>query len=289
MAAAQPGILADVPRHARLLELSLVPSADASRLHTALDELVVDGDLLVGLGLSLVQAWGGQLDGLRTHPHFVQGEVTVPSTPAALFLRIAGADRGEILHRERALLVRLPGVQVDRRLDAFMHREGRDLSGYEDGTENPSADEAPGVALCARPPLQGSSFLAVQQWAHNLDALERMKPAERDACVGRRASDNEEMDDAPPSAHVKRAAQESFSPEAFLLRRSMPWIDGTRSGLVFLAFAASFDPYEAILRRMVGLEDGVQDALFRFTRPVSGAFYWCPALVGDRLDLSVLR
>ena len=32
---------------------------------------------------------------------------------------------------------------------------------------------------------------------------------------GRRHRDNEELDDAPPSAHVKRTAQESFTPEAF--------------------------------------------------------------------------
>jgi putative iron-dependent peroxidase len=44
-----------------------------------------------------------------------------------------------------------------------------------------------------------------------------------------------EIADAPPSAHVKRTAQESFDPEAFVLRRSMPWTDGMRSGLNFVA------------------------------------------------------
>jgi len=54
--------------------------------------------------------------------------------------------------------------------------------------------------------------------------------------MGRRLEDNEELGDAPPYAHVKRTAQESFDPEAFVLRRSMPRADAEREGLVFVAF-----------------------------------------------------
>ena len=49
-----------------------------------------------------------------------------------------------------------------------------------------------------------------------------------------------------------------------------------------------FDPFEALLRRMVGAEDGVSDALFRFTSPVSGSYFWCPPVANDRLDLALL-
>ena len=47
-------------------------------------------------------------------------------------------------------------------------------------------------------------------------------------------------------------------------------------GLMFVAFGKSFDAFEAQLRRMVGLEDGVADAVFRFSRPTSGGYYWGP-------------
>ncbi len=110
----------------------------------------------------------------------------------------------------------------------------------------------------------------------------------QDLTIGRRRTSNEEIDDAPPSAHVKRTAQERFTPQAFVVRRSMPWAEGNVGGLVFVAFAASFDPFEAQLRRMLGLDDGVVDALFGFTRPESGAYYWCPAMAGGRLDLRPL-
>jgi len=101
-------------------------------------------------------------------------------------------------------------------------------------------------------------------------------------------ADNEEIDDAPASAHVKRTAQESFEPEAFVLRRSMPWSAPEGEGLVFVFFGSNLDKFEAQLRRMVGLDDGITDALFRWSRPIDGAYFWCPPTSGGRLDLSGL-
>ena len=136
--------------------------------------------------------------------------------------------------------------------------------------------------------LDGASFVAVQQWLHDFARFEAMSADEQDRAIGRRKIDNEEIGDAPPAAHVKRTAQESFTPAAFVLRRSMPWSDGSRAGLMFVAFGKSFAAFEAQLRRMVGLEDGVADALFRFTRPVSGGYFWCPPMSNGRLDLGAL-
>jgi putative iron-dependent peroxidase len=68
----------------------------------------------------------------------------------------------------------------------------------------------------------------------------------------------------------------------------MPWASAEGEGLVFVAFGRSFDAFEAQLTRMVGGEDGVADALFRFTRPISGAYFWCPPMVEGRLNLSAL-
>ena len=84
---------------------------------------------------------------------------------------------------------------------------------------------------------------------------------------------------------MKRTAQESFDPTAFIVRRSMPWADACRAGLVFVAFGNSFDAFDALLRRMVGAEDGIVDALFTFTRPISGSYLWCPPMDNRRLDL----
>jgi putative iron-dependent peroxidase len=179
---------------------------------------------------------------------------------------------------------------LEKVIDAFQYGPSLDLTGYEDGTENPKGEKAAevGVVRGHGRGLDGSSFVAVQQWVHDLDQFELMTTKEQDNTIGRRKSDNEEIEDAPLSAHIKRTAQESFEPEAFILRRSMPWADEARVGLVFVAFGKSFDAFEALLRRMVGAEDGIPDALFRFTRPISGSYFWCPPVQDGRLDLRTL-
>lgn len=68
----------------------------------------------------------------------------------------------------------------------------------------------------------------------------------------------------------------------------MPWIEDQQGGLMFVAFGRTFDPFEALLDRMTGTEDGITDALFTFTRPVSGDYFWCPPMESGRLDLRAL-
>lgn len=137
--------------------------------------------------------------------------------------------------------------------------------------------------------MDGSSFVAVQQWVHDFAAFQAMRHEDQDNAIGRRKKDNSELTKAPASSHVKRTAQESFEPEAFLLRRSMPWVEGTRGGLNFVAFGKSFDAFEAQLKRMTGAEDSIADALFKFTQPASGSYFWCPPMRRGKLDLRALE
>ncbi|MEX2207398.1 MAG: hypothetical protein WEF50_14310 [Myxococcota bacterium] len=44
----------------------------------------------------------------------------------------------------------------------------------------------------------------------------------------------------------------------------------------------------AVFDATEGLDDGISDALFSFSRPLRGGYYWCPPLARGRLDLSVL-
>ena len=284
----QAAILAPVPQVGRYLFFSV---AQPQALRGSLSRLLalVDGtQVLAGFGPELVQALEAQVPGLHPLAAMSGHGVQVPSTPSALCCWLRGTDQGDLLHLTRQLEKALtPGLQLDQVIDAFRHGSGRDLTGYEDGTENPVDEAAQEAALVqdAGPGLDGSSFMAVQQWRHDFDAFEAMASTEQDHMIGRRRSDNEELGDAPPSAHVKRTAQESFEPEAFVVRRSMPWAQGQEAGLVFVAFGKSLDAFEAQMRRMAGQDDGVTDALFRISKPVTGAFFWCPPLRDGRLDL----
>lgn len=294
----QSAILETVPSVARYVFFSVTqPETQALRQSMARLAEVADGvQTLVGLGPELVQLLGAQVPGLHPFKALTGAGVDVPTTAQALCCWLRGHDPGDLLHLTRKLQAALaPALQLDQVVDSFRYGQGsnghgRDLTGYEDGTENPHDEAARAAALLqgAGVGLDGSSFMALQQWQHDLDAFEAMSPQAQDHMIGRRRSDNEELDDAPESAHVKRTAQESFNPEAFVLRRSMPWADGTQCGLMFVAFGCSFDAFEAQMHRMAGLDDGVVDALFSMSKPLTGANFWCPPMQGGRLDLQQL-
>ena len=290
MTTPQVGILAPLPNHARYLTFTLGETPKIAAALAALRELADGENTVVGVGQRLADALGVRLDGLKSCPPTTAPGLSIELAPEVLWLWLRGDDRGELLHRSRKITGALsPAFVLNDIVDAFKHAEGRDLSGFEDGTENPTGDAAIDAALVgAESPLAGSSFVATQRWQHDFACLEAMSQQAQDHAIGRRLCDNEELDEAPICAHVKRTAQESFSPEAFVVRRSMPWADGNDGGLHFVAFGKSFDAFEAQLGRMVGGEDGVTDALFTFTRPLTAAYYWCPALKDGKLDLAPL-
>ena len=289
--AAQPGILEPIPRAARYLSFGLKDGAHAPEALRALARSADGKACVVGLGALLLFALKKEIEGLRPFPHYRGEGFEVPSTAAALWCWLRGEDRGEIVLRGRATEKMLaPAFEATSVIDAFKYGRGRDLTGYEDGTENPRGGKAVEAAISAdkRAGIEGSSFVAVQQWVHDLDRFSAKPRKDQDDTIGRRRSGNKEIGAAPPSAHVKRTAQESFTPEAFVLRRSMPWADATRAGLVFVAFGRSLDAFEAQLKRMAGEDDGTVDVLFTFTRPVTGAYFWCPPVRNGRLDLRAI-
>ncbi|MCP4331612.1 MAG: Dyp-type peroxidase [Gammaproteobacteria bacterium] len=285
----QPSILPGAPRVARYLSFSNRPGTGSAASMELVQSLDIDDRIVVGIGEPLVAHWGGNVPELRTFPALSGPGVQVPSEQQALWLWLHGDDQGELVNRSISIADSLAdGFRLEQVVDAFKYGSdelGLDLTGYEDGTENPTGDDAVAAAIAA----DGSSFVAVQQWVHDLRSFSALPQTEQDHIIGRRKSDNEEIEDAPESAHVKRAEQESFTPEAIVLRRSMPFAQTYGEGLMFVAFGKTLDAFEVQLRRMAGLEDGITDALFRFSRPINGAYYWCPPVRNNRLDLVLLN
>lgn len=284
MATSQPGILPEIPARGRYIELRALPGHDLSAGLKPLLDRSIDAGIVVGFGAALVGALGAKITDLRAFPAMSGPSASVPSTQADLWIWLRGDDQGDLMLAAAKLTAELaPTYEVTSVLDGFRHREGRDLTGYEDGTENPEGDDAVEASFAP----DGSSFVAVQTWQHDLAHFASLPAGTRDAIIGRRIADNSEIDDAPDSAHVKRTAQENFDPEAFLVRRSMPWVDGTKSGLHLVAFGKSFAAFEAQMTRMLGIEDGVTDGLFEFSKAQTGAYYWCPPLRDGKLDLHI--
>jgi putative iron-dependent peroxidase len=285
----QSGILEPHTQVARSVAFRIAPETHvAAALQTVRDQLSSEC-ATVGIGEPLVRMLGKSIPGLRPFPALAGPGCSVPSTQQALWFLIRAQDPGSIFDVAQNIR-RLLGDSflMEDTMDLFRYAGGRDLTRFEDGTENPKEEAAVKAAIVSDGPLAGSSFAAVQRWVHDLDRFHRMSPERRNAVIGRDAETNEELEDAPDSAHVKRSAQESFEPEAFMVRRSLAWAGNTRQGLEFIAYVESLDRFERVMRRMVGEDDGIVDGLFSFSHPITGGYYWLPPLREGRIDLSAL-
>ena len=99
--------------------------------------------------------------------------------------------------------------------------------------------------------------------------------AGQERVMGRTKLDSVELDDRPADSHVASTDQETFGD---IFRRNMPFGTVTRHGTVFVGFSADQRRLAAMLDSMAGLTTGVRDALTRYTRPVSGAYYFVPSV-----------
>jgi putative iron-dependent peroxidase len=92
--------------------------------------------------------------------------------------------------------------------------------------------------------------------------------------IGRTKLDSVELDDRPEDSHVASTDQETFGK---IFRRNMPYGTVTDHGTMFVGFSATQRPLAAMLERMAGLAGEPRDALTRYTRPLTGAYYFVPS------------
>jgi putative iron-dependent peroxidase len=92
--------------------------------------------------------------------------------------------------------------------------------------------------------------------------------------IGRRKSDSVELDDKPSDSHVASTDQDTFGK---IFRRNMPYGTVTDHGTMFVGFCAQQGPLQKMLESMAGLDDGTRDALTRYTRALTGAYYFVPS------------
>jgi porphyrinogen peroxidase len=281
----QTALIQAVPAQALHLFFEIKDAAQARECLSSLISPHAQRDRVVGLSDKVCSAVGikppAALRSFRPPPG---SRVKLPVTQRDVWVWVRsgmqdlqGTAQADVLARSRQITAQLSaGFKLSQALPCFRHGLGRDLTGYEDGTENPKGKKAMAAAIAP----DGSSFAALQQWEHQWQKIDSMTEQQRDHAIGRVRKSNEEIEDAPESAHVKRTAQEDFTLSdgslGFSLRRSMPWSEGTRSGLMFTSFGKNWEAFEAQLAKMTGAVDGITDAVFRMSKPISGEYYWCP-------------
>ena len=99
----QPGILSEDTLLARYLMFALKPGSDPAASLRALGSGIDGERTVVGLGQPLLMSLGTRINGMKTFPVHAGPGLSVPATPAALWLWLRGEDRGELLHRSREL------------------------------------------------------------------------------------------------------------------------------------------------------------------------------------------
>jgi porphyrinogen peroxidase len=164
---------------------------------------------------------------------------------------------------------------VAEETSSWPYRHDLDLTGFIDGTENPSLIEAPEFVLVPDgAPGAGGTILLLQKWAHDAAAWESLPDDEQELVIGRTKAESIELDDKPSDSHVASTDQELFGK---IFRRNMPYGTVTEHGTMFVGFCSQQRPLAEMLRSMAGLVDGTRDALTRYTRALTGAYYFVPS------------
>ena len=206
-----------------------------------------------------------------------------PATQHDAWLWISGSDPDVTWEHARAATAAVEDVTLlAAERPCFTYRDGRDLTGFVDGTANPPIRRAADVALVPPGlPGAGGSHVLAMRWVHDLDAFNRLTVAEQERVIGRTKVDSVELSDAemPPTAHVARVTIAEDGEELELFRRSVPYATVEEYGLYFVAFSADPSRYDRMLASMFGTAgDSVHDRLTEFSCPVSGAHYFAPSL-----------
>jgi len=289
----QFGIFAQGTNAHAFLEWDLLPDIDLSGVAEVLGRL--RGPTVSAGGVNMVLAFGADLwrnlaprdvpAGLG--PFQLVGRLGghhAPATQHDVWLWINGSSQDVVFEHARAASAAIETVaMLANEQVAFVHRDSRDLTGFLDGTANPAMLEAPTAALVpdGQPGAGGSHVLAMR-WVHDLRAFHGLTLAEQERVIGRTKSRSVELegDAKPATAHIARVEiEDEAGVELPIYRRSVPYGTVLEHGLYFVAFAADRTRFDTMLARMFGTaDDGQMDQLTKFSRPVSGAYYYAPPL-----------
>jgi porphyrinogen peroxidase len=210
----------------------------------------------------------------------------LPATQHDVVIWLTGAAYDVVFDLSRGVVGALAGHAVlAHEMVGWPYHHDLDLTGFMDGTENPTLVEATTVAVVpADSPGEGGSILLLQQWEHDAIAWEGLPVSTQEAVIGRRKSNSAELHPSPPTSHVTRTDQEQFGK---IFRRNIAYGSIAKHGTIFVGFSADQRILAAMLQSMIGGADGPPDKLTSFARALTGAYYVIPsadrmaALAGD--------
>ena len=290
MASAQPGIFALGTGSHAYLEFDLLPDVDPVAAVGTVASIREPRTTIGGVNLVAgfrPELWSGVapdaapagVSGFNA-PVVGPSGYTLPATQHDVVMWLTGAGYDVVFDLSRTVVMALAGIaELVTETVGWPYHHDRDLTGFIDGTENPTLVEAASIALI--PPGtrgEGGSILLLQQWEHDAIGWEGLPVDAQEDIIGRRKPDSIELDPRPPTSHVARTDQDDFGK---IFRRNIAYGTLTRHGTIFVGFSRDQAILQTMLESMVGLGDGPADRLTTVTRAVTGAYYVIPS--ADRL------
>ena len=203
-----------------------------------------------------------------------------------LYIEIRG-DRADVNHIVSDKVCQLFGdsVELVEQVRSFRYLDGRDLTGFVDGTENPKGLHRREVALVSEQDdenFTGGSYLHIQRYRHNLNLWNTLAQGEQEDIFGRTKIENIEYEDAqkPLTAHTKRSNLKDEAGKSIeIVRQSMPYGEMKMQGLFFVSYCNTPKSFELMIHSMIfGDQQGNYDHLLDFTQAETGAAFFVPSL-----------
>ena len=166
----------------------------------------------------------------------------------------------------------------------FRYFDDRDLIGFVDGTENPTAQTAIAAAYIGSEdaPFAGGSYVIVQKYLHDLAGWNALPTETQERIIGRAKLSDIELDDAvkPTYAHNALTTIEENGKEVKIVRDNMPFgrVGEKEFGTYFIGYARSPRTIEQMLENMfVGRPPGNYDKLLDFSVAKTGNLFFVPS------------
>ena len=216
------------------------------------------------------------VEGFNKDIHGIEGFL-MPATQHDALVWLSGSAHDVIFDMARSVIHDLAGLaSLEEETSSWPYRHDRDLTGFIDGTENPTLLDAPTAALLPEGvPGAAGSVLLLQKWKHKTAQWESLPVEHQERIMGRTKLDSIELENKPSDSHVARTDQDEFG---HIFRRNMPYGRVDDHGTVFVGFSADQKRLSRMIDSMAGLVTGTRDALTRFTQPLSGSYYFVPSI-----------
>ena len=201
----------------------------------------------------------------------------MPSTQHDALVWLSGSAYDVVFDMARSIIHDVAGeASLGEETSSWPYRHDRDLTGFIDGSENPTLLDAPTAALLPEGvPGAAGSVLLLQKWKHKAAEWEALPIDQQERIMGRTKLNSIELENKPANSHVARTDQDEFG---HIFRRNMPYGTVHNHGTMFVGFSADQKRLSRMLDSMAGLITGTRDALTRFTQPLTGSYYFVPSV-----------